>query len=319
MKRIKTLQQLNKFKTFIDSVNIESFKNGNYKKLPFWTSMKSNQFQIPHPIFQEQLEEELLNQLYSFNKLRIESTIDKLKETIKAYNEDIPKLIELSINEFQKICLLKLNQTEKRNEDNDDEYKYDFRNLTQLNDFLPKEALKHIDQKLKQENDQNYQQKQIKSFYELIAHQNEIILNKQKKNVFMDNINPVFISKNIENHKMQKNKQNQNKFQKSRNYQQNNNNYSRNYRKYKNYSNSRNYKNHRNNYKYNHHHNTNNHKNKFKNKQNKNNKQFNNYNKLNSDLIDVLPSYSAIKIKLQQNKDDKMELDQDEINNQRKL
>ena len=316
-KRIKTLQQLNKYQLFLDTANINDYDSGKYGKTPFWINIKFNQFQIQHPQIQEDLNVILAKQCYNFNINRLQSVISSLKNAKSSYDNDIKKLINLTIDEFKKFCSLKLmqitnlnNNNENKNEQDveNENFVYDFRNLSLLNDILPRDGLVHVHNKNKTEFGDLYQKTQINHFYELVAHQNNIILQKHNDNMLSDVINPAFINNKNSNNT---NNPQSNKWQ---NRHQNNNQFSQ--RKYHR-------KNNRNKYHYKHS-SSKKRSNKFKSRRNH---QFNipppqnhhqNYHSLNQDLINLLPSYSKIKSKLNtiyENNEEDIDMNQNNNNN----
>ena len=189
---------------------------------------------------------------------RLNLVIHTLNQTKLSYDNDSKELLNLTINEFKKYCNLRLQQTQKLDEEQ--KLNYDCRKISFLGDILPDDALSYIDTKTKNKFGEKYQNKQINLFYELITHQNDIILNKQDNHIYSDLMHPSFIQNNDANtHKKQS---------KSVNYPS--------FNKYK-YT------------KHKHNKNKNNHKEK------RLSKQLSIYKNLNQDLVNTLPSYSKIK------------------------
>ena len=102
-KRTKTTVQRRKLQSFQRTYDEKKALNGDYDKLSYWKKPPhKDTFQIPHPIHQQALNDELQRISIQSNIMMIEKCISWLSRTEQSFDKDLTILFERGLTEFQK-------------------------------------------------------------------------------------------------------------------------------------------------------------------------------------------------------------------------
>ena len=203
-KRMKCNIQLVHKNQVLEAADLPLAKKGAFAKYSYWNKFNYKQFQIPHPIQQHQLNEELFKINYDQNIKKIQVVIKHLNITINHIDNDIKSITDKTKSEFINFFISQLQSVDPVQQHNNSiNLNFD------INKLLPSIGNQLIRNKLISDFGPATIAQQFNLFFTSINNHHLLLLKRNQNLYLKDKINPIFIphsASNKSNNFNQKNK-----------------------------------------------------------------------------------------------------------------
>ena len=244
-RRIKLLKNFNLYKECSNLTNLDNYNEGNLKKFAFFPKIANQRHQIAHPVVQELLQKELLNQHIIHQQNMIEIVCKHIIIALNHCTDDLKSIQTKSIELFRSYCDQHRNHTHLNHVGAQystyDENTNTFHIDSSFENIIIEQGRQNIVDHLSNEYGNNYQENQINLFFQLISDYNNKLCDHNHKLFLSDNdiLNDLYLEdihssnksklNNNKNKKNKKNNNNNNKFNKFNRKNNKNHHYNKNY------------------------------------------------------------------------------------------